>query len=125
MQKKFLCLMIPFLLGVLLGTPVWAGPVEDASQRIKERLPQIDEMKSAGDVGEAINGFLVVKGELGARLQALVEAENADRRVLYAEVASRTGQTVEEVGQQRAIQIATRAKTGVWLQRPNGEWYRK
>jgi uncharacterized protein YdbL (DUF1318 family) len=122
---------IPFsLIGLLLvcaflGNTAGANPATEATARMKDRLAQVDNLKASGAVGENASGYLVARESLGARQSALVDEENADRRIVYAEVARRTEQTLEEVGRQRAIQIAARASPGVWLQKPNGEWYRK
>jgi len=99
--------------------------VQSATERIKERLPQIDNLKAEGVVGETSEGYLAPREDLGPRQQSLLEAENADRRILYLSVAERTGQTAEAVGRQRAIRIAELARSGVWLQKPGGGWYRK
>ncbi|MEX0325057.1 MAG: YdbL family protein [Puniceicoccaceae bacterium] len=125
-MKKPILSFLPFLflLAVLPGTAL-ANPAKEATERIKDRLAQVDSMKAAGEVGEDAVGFLAPRSELGPRQQSILDAENADRRIIYAAIASRAGQTVEAVGQQRAIQIATRARPGVWLQKPDGEWYRK
>ena len=117
--------LLALFFGGLLLQPLAADPASDAAARIKDRLSQIDDMKAAGQVGEDVKGFLSVRGDLGPRQASIVEAENADRRILYQSVAQRTGQTVAEVGQQRALQIAARARSGVWLQKPDGSWFRK
>ena len=117
-------LLALFFAGLLLQ-PLCADPATDAAARIKDRLSLIDDMKAEGQVGEDAKGFLSVRGELGPRQTSIVEAENADRRILYQSVAERTGQTVTEVGQQRALQIAARARSGVWLQKPDGSWFQK
>ena len=125
MQKIIFSLFVILLLGGFSSHSLQAGPVEEAAERIKERLPQIDAMKAAGSVGETADGFLAPRTSLGPREASLVELENADRRLIYQSLAARTEQSLEEVGRQRAIQIAARARTGVWLQKPNGDWYRK
>jgi uncharacterized protein YdbL (DUF1318 family) len=114
-----------FSLLAALPASTWAQSVQDATQRVKERLPQVDALKGSGEAGEDAAGYLAQRVELGPRQAAIVEAENADRRIIYAAVAARTGQSAEEVGRQRALRIAELARPGVWLQRPDGEWYRK
>ena len=52
-------------------------------------------------------------------------AENSDRLKLYTAIAKKRGTTPENVGAQRAIQIANTAKSGVMLQDANGKWYKK
>ena len=125
MNKHLLTLFSTLLLVAFCTVPLQADSASEASARIKDRLAQVDTMKASGEVGEDARGYLAVRQSLGPRKQALVDAENADRKILYAEVAGRTGRTVDEVGRQRAIRIAELATTGVWLQKPDGEWYRK
>ena len=109
---------------IIPGTAV-GDAATDATQRIKDRLAQVDALKASGDIGEDAMGYLSKRKALGSRQNAIVDAENDDRKILYQTVANRTGQTVKEVGQQRAIQIAARARSGVWLQRPDGEWVQR
>jgi uncharacterized protein YdbL (DUF1318 family) len=125
MKRPVLPLLIALFLFNAFAGAVSAESEADAAQRIKERLAQIDTLKGSGDVGEAASGYLEARAELGPRQRAIIEAENADRRIVYAAVAERTGQTVEDVGQQRALRIAELARPGVWLQSPGGDWYRK
>ena len=102
-----------------------ADEATEAAGRIKARLVQIDALKASGDVGEAADGYLFKRIPLEPRQDSLVDSENADRRILYQSVSARTGQGVEDVGRQRALQIASRAREGVWLQKADGEWYQK
>jgi uncharacterized protein YdbL (DUF1318 family) len=125
MKPSAFLLLLFTLIPLLCASTLSAESPQDAAERIKERLPQIDAMKAAGEIGETANGFLSGLKPLGPRQSSLVEAENADRRIIYQSVAARTGQEVLAVGQQRAIRIAELAKPGVWLQRPDGEWYQK
>ena len=125
MQHNILRLSIAILFLACLGQPLSADPATEAADRIKERLSQIDDLKAAGSIGENAKGYLERRGSLGPRQDALLAAENADRRVIYQSVANRTNQTSDDVGAQRAIQIAARARSGVWLQKPSGDWYQK
>ncbi|MEX0332652.1 MAG: YdbL family protein [Puniceicoccaceae bacterium] len=125
-MKKTIISFLPFLfLLALVPVTALADSATEATERIKDRLAQVDSMKASGEVGEDAFGFLAPRSELGPRQKSIVESENADRRIIYEAIASRAGQTMEAVGQQRAIQIATRARSGVWLQKPDGEWYQK
>ncbi len=110
-----------FVLCALLGASLSANPVD----RMRERQPAVDEMKLAGLVGENNRGFLEAREDLDEARAALLQAENADRREVYAMIARRTNSTAAEVGQQRAIRIAQQARNGVWLEDARGRWYRK
>ncbi len=125
MQKKLYSLILVMLASVLFAGVVSANAVEDAASRIKQRLSQIDAMKSAGEVGEDAMGYLAERKPLAGRKASILSSENEDRRIIYESVSKQTGQPVSEVGKQRALQIAQRASSGVWLQKPSGEWYQK
>lgn len=107
------------------GMAEGASDVRSAMERMKERLPVVDSLKEAGAVGETAAGYLEARTELLPRQRTVLEAENEDREVVYGAVARQTGQTIGEVGRQRALRIAEQAAPGVWLQRPSGEWFRK
>ena len=125
MQNRIFNFLIVLAAFMMVGPVLHADSVEEASARIKDRLAQVDSLKAEGLVGEDARGYLVARSAIGPRQSALVEAENADRRLLYQAVAQRTNQTLDQVGEQRAIQIASRARSGVWLQKPSGEWFQK
>lgn len=94
-------------------------------QRMKERVPAIDELKVNGLVGENNKGFLEARGTVDATAAALIQAENTDRQAAYVAIAGKTGMTPQAVGEGRAAQIAQRSAPGVWLQSPSGSWYKK
>lgn len=110
---------------IFFALSVSALSANDAVSRMRERLPQIDALKSAGMVGENNEGMLSARTVLNANQTALIEAENADRAEIYAVVARRSGQSVKEVGQQRAVRIAQQALPGVLLQDADGNWFTK
>jgi len=112
-------------LALIFGaTALMAQNLDEVRQRMAERLPQIDAQKVAGTLGEDNAGFLAVRAS-SSEAQTLATAENNDRRLVYGEIARRTGTSLEAVGQARARQIASQSARGIWLQRPDGEWYRK
>lgn len=125
MQQTISRFLITLIVGAVLTLPVLADETGQAAERIKQRLAQVDQLKAAGSVGEDAKGYLVERTPLSGRKASIVSSENADRRVIYEATAMKTGQTAEEVGAQRALQIAQRAHSGVWLQKPSGEWYQK
>ncbi|MEY3774573.1 MAG: hypothetical protein RLZZ129_1353 [Verrucomicrobiota bacterium] len=124
MMKTPLVRFLFAVLLLLLAAP--AGRAEDVAavrERMAARLPQIDSLKAAGALGENNRGRLETReGTDGANIAA---EENRDREIVYAELARRTGTTAETVARARARQIAATSAPGVWLQRENGEWYRK
>ena len=92
---------------------------------MKDRLPRIDQLKAAGVIGEGNDGMIAARTALTDVQEGLVEAENADRKELYSLVARRSGQSLKEVGKQRAVRIAQQALAGVWLENAKGDWIKK
>lgn len=84
--------------------------------------------KKKGVAGENKCGYLEARGSLSAGDQQVIQAEIADRRQVYAAIASETGSSADEVGRNRAAQLAelawpaigSRARTdpGVGSDRP-------
>lgn len=115
-----------FLFLGLLACFIFPGLSEATpAERIRDRLPAIDELKASGQIGEAADGYLAAREALDMLARDLLEAENRDRRALYGEIAARTGQTSESVGVQRALRVFEMSAPGVWLKGPDGQWYQK
>jgi len=123
-MKSTLLRFSVLLFALFLAAPVMhAEDIGVVRARMVERLPQIDSLKASGALGENNRGFLEIRdGNSGA---TVASDENRDREVVYAELARRTSTSAEAVGRARAKQIANASAPGVWLQRENGEWYRK
>jgi len=118
--KKLVGLLVIMMMVMAAGT-AWA---QDIKARMKDRLPQIVDLKTRGVVGENNQGYLeMLKGQ--TEKQDVVQAENNDRRAIYEHIAKKTGADVAVVGQRRAIQIAEKASAGEWLQDASGNWYKK
>ena len=123
MRSKFAALFMVICLG---SSFFLSAQPDNLKERFLERKPIIDEMKDAGMVGENNGGFLVFRVDAPGREQReIVNAENADRRIVYRRIAQKHGTNVEVVGQRRAAQIARNAAPGHWLQDAKGRWYRK
>jgi len=91
--------------------------------RFSERRPALDEWKTKGFIGEVFSGYLAfVKESADEDVHALVEAENADRKLVYTAIAENESTTPELVGKLRAERIADRARTGDYLMNAKGEW---
>lgn len=95
------------------------------TQRMVERVDEIDALKIAGKVGENNLGLLEQRAALEPDEIKLMNAENADRRSLYTTIGRRVGLTQSVVGQGRAEELRRRSASGVWLQDTSGRWYRK
>ena len=93
-------------------------------ERMIERAPQVQALKSAGVVGEKADGLLGFVKKSPAD-KAVVDAENKDRKAVYAEIAKGQGVNASVVAKRRALQIVEQASSGDWLQNANGKWIQK
>ncbi|WP_319407514.1 YdbL family protein [uncultured Desulfosarcina sp.] len=121
-QKRYLWFVVTVAAGVFLFSSF--ALCGDIKARMKDRLPRIIELKAAGIIGENNQGFLAFIGGNKSE-QALVDAENQDRQLVYGAIAKQQGTTPDVVGRRRALQIADNAKPGEWLQNSGGKWVRK
>jgi hypothetical protein len=97
---------------------------DEIKTRMIQRLPIIEALKEKGIIGENNTGFLeFVQG--AKEREDVVNAENQDRRQVYAAIAREQGTNPDVVGRHRAAQISQRAVPGEWLQDADGKWYRK
>ncbi len=101
-----------------------AQSARELQARMAQRLPQIDELKAAGALGENNRGYLEVR-EAKDNAAALAADENRDREAVYALIARETGSSAENVGRARAKQIAAQSRSGVWVQDESGAWRKK
>ena len=115
-----------FVATVVAGVSLFSGSVfcADIKARMKDRLPRIIELKVGGIIGENNQGFLAFIGGNQSE-QALIDAENQDRQLVYGAIAKQQGTTAEVVGRRRALQIAENAKPGEWIQDAGGRWVQK
>ncbi len=117
-----LLIMFAMLIG---GTTLHAQ--EDLKARFSARLPQIDALKLQLLVGENNKGYLEARGNLSSAQEALMKAENADRKTLYGMLANKRGIDTKVVGEARAAQIYEKsedASAKVWVQDKGGIWRR-
>ena len=115
------CLVLLALCSMMLAASVQAGGIKE---RMRTRLPEINALKAQGVIGESKDGYLDFVGTARPKAE-LVEAENNDRRRVYAAIAKQQGATVDVVAKRRALQIKKRAPVGSWLQAADGKWYQK
>ena len=122
MYKKSVFGLFIVLFSLVAVVPItWADGIKD---RMKQRLPQIIQMKQQGVIGENDKGYLeYVSGKRPN--QEIVEAENSDRRKVYEMIAKQQGVSIQKVEQLRAAQIVKKAIKGEMLKRSDGSWYKK
>ena len=108
---------------LVLGAPLASADSEsDLKSRMSKRLPAVVALLKREAVGENNKATLTVRGALSSSEKATVDAENADRRAVYALIAAKTGTSATRVAQARAKQIRASAPSGTWVQLPDGSW---
>lgn len=81
------------------------------------------EAKSAGQLGERIDGFVgVVSADAPPEVRALAGEINAGRRAEYAAIAERQGVALEVVAQLAGEKLVERAGPGEWVLGADGQW---
>jgi hypothetical protein len=123
LNKKSAIVAMFLLTLCFLSTGVFAESANELKERMLARLPEINQLKESGLIGERNDGLLGFVN--GASNNALVTAENDDRKKVYAAIAKQQGTTPEVVGTRRALQISQKAEPGSWLQDSKGSWYKK
>lgn len=123
MSHLRLSLLFAFLFATAM--PAFAANLNEVKAAMKERQPAIEALWADGKIGENNQGYVAARADLSEKQQALLQAENADRKTVYQAIARATQSTPKQVGVQRAAQISKRAAKGLWLQDAEGKWYRK
>jgi len=126
MTSRFLLLAL-FVSSIVLTAPVplRAQDLGAIRARMEQRLDVLNAAKNKGVAGENNRGYLEARGAPSPGDQQVIQAENADRRQVYAAIASETGSSADEVGRKRAAQLAELARPGHWVQSADGSWRRK
>ena len=125
-MKKFLALSIAAF-ALVFAVPQILSAADDAAtikKNMAERKPKIEVLKKAGSIGENKAGYLEVMKDvkLEDADKKLVDAENKDRRTVYAAIAKKEGSTVDKVGELRAKQIRAKAAEGEYIQGEDDQW---
>lgn len=100
-------LLITFLTTILISPNAFGN---NAIERMKGRVFQIEHLKKMGEAVELKTGYLKVMSN-DPNKKRLIEAENADRMEVYTKIAKEKGVSVEFVGQRRAASIRKRDET--------------
>lgn len=78
--------------------------------------------RSAGQVGEKMDGYLGIVGAETPDLARLVRDINIKRRAVYAEKAQAAGATIEEYAFTSGCLLISRTVAGEKYQAPDGSW---
>jgi len=97
----------------------------DYKERMKARLPQIISAKSAGTIGEGVDGLLHLRVESDEATTDLINAENADRKEFISAMAEKRSESPEVVARNLSDAMKARDKEGFWYQNSSGDWVQK
>jgi len=117
---------IPFVLLFLVIFFLSVSICQSAAikERMVARIPAINVLKDQGTVGENNRGFLEFRGKSRPK-KDVIDSENRDRQKVYEAIGKKQGASPTLVGQRRAKTIAQKSKAGHWIQKPDGNWYKK
>ena len=126
-MKSKLRTQAAFMAGLFLLAVFVQAESTELKEKFLQRKPLLEQLKSQALIGEGNLGFVAFRSAAGqsAENMQIVQAENEDRKTVYAEIAVKVNTTVEEVGKRRAAQLAALAAVGHWLQDADGNWYQK
>jgi uncharacterized protein YdbL (DUF1318 family) len=103
-----------------------SGPSEaQLISQMAARHQQVAAMLNGQLVGESHTGYMVAKASLSAEQQAVVDAENADRRQLYGIEAAKKNTSVDQVALGYYLARLEHVNKGAWVERFNkstGAW---
>ena len=87
-----------------------------------QRDPAYASARTAGQIGEKMDGYLGVVGSAGSAVRAMVDDLNIKRRALYSEKAQGANATVEEYAFTSGCRLITQTAAGEKYEGPGGGW---
>ena len=93
-----------------------------ASPVLAQRDPAYAAARSAGQIGEKMDGYIGIVGAENADLRRLVNDINIKRRAVYAERAQANNATLEEYALTAGCQAILATSAGEKYQAPDGTW---
>lgn len=108
------------------GNDVKADPnSSDVRERRRARRERLLAWKSAQLIGESNAGLLEARtpdGKLGDAVQQVVDAENADRKLVFEKIAKKENIPVEAIARRMAGRMNEHTPAGTWVQGTDGNW---
>jgi uncharacterized protein len=129
MNLRPLNILMPVLwILAIASTPALAIDKQELQTRFEKRYPQLLQFKTAGKIGETMQGFVEFvdpKFRSEQPVAKLVEEENADRRELYKLIAEEEKTTPDLVAERTAKRNYEKARAGEYLKSADGSWKKK
>ncbi len=105
----------------ITATALAAGLIVSAPA-LAQRDPAYEAARSAGQVGEKMDGYLGIVGASTPALQRIVDDINIKRRAVYADKARAANATLEEYALTAGCLAIARTVPGEKYQAPDGSW---
>ena len=118
-------ILLCFSVGSLASTIDTKGEIK---VRMKERFAALQELKKEDKIGETYLGLVEPLSEKIAKNEKImktVNAENADRSMLYEIIAKENKTKPELVGRANALRIFKKAKPNAFFKRGEKEIWKK
>ena len=96
-----------------------------AAPALAQRDPAYAAARSAGQVGEKMDGYLGMVGAATPELRRMVDDINIRRRAVYAEQAQANNATLEEYAFTSGCLAISRTTPGEMYQVPDGSWQQR
>ncbi len=112
-MMRFWSTLFSFLAIAVIALPMMGLPAAAQS---------LDELRSAGKVGERYDGLAVARDASAA---SFVSQVNAKRQAIYQEQARKQGVSVTQVGAVYAQEIMRKVPKGTWFLTEQGDWRQK
>jgi hypothetical protein len=106
----------------LIGLALTASTMAPGTAAAQGRDPAYAAARSAGLVGEKMDGYLGFVGTPNAQLRAIVDDINIKRKAAYAAKAQANNATVEEYALTSGCQLILNTRPGEKYQAPDGSW---
>ena len=106
----------------LIGMALTASAMMPGAAAAQGRDPAYAAARSAGLVGEKMDGYLGFVGTPNAALRATVDDINIKRKAAYAAKAQANNATVEEYALTSGCQLILNTRPGEKYQAPDGSW---
>jgi uncharacterized protein YdbL (DUF1318 family) len=87
-----------------------------------QRSAEYSAARSAGQIGEKMDGYLAIVGPETADLRRIVDDINIKRRAVYSERAQAAGATIEQYALASGCQLIAKTAAGEKYQAPDGSW---
>ena len=87
-----------------------------------QRDPAYAAARSAGEIGEKMDGYIGIVGSETPDLRRLVNDINIKRRAVYSEKAQENNVTLEEYALSTGCQLIVKTSPGEKYQAPDGSW---